>query len=420
MKKRILFLLLALLMLLSACAGPASPNGTAEANKPNVELTVMGDSNPMPGFDAQNKYGYWPRSSFQETDTAFIGTVTSNPYLRYYDKKTGISGFLCADPSCTHDSVSCGAKTSHGASLCWYNGQRWWISDNRENGSPDRYLCRSDLSGMNQEKIKRIAYGDIIAAYGSEQFAIHRGNLFLRGSANVVLQTKPAMRYSLLASPLDSTEEFVVLFDQTLEAPAQNSVRFVGTKVYYTLIVSDRENKTYTITIQTYDLATKEYTTVYTESGIKEWLGEPWVTESGDIYLGGLDTEGENGFIGYLWHLENGKREEVVCWEGEGEKYFRPDVLDGMAVNITIEDGYRGYDIRDFSGNVICQGDRLFPDEIPGIEGNPHEYSYNVVGGDREKLILQLAKANLKHIVMLDVQNGMQPTVLWSSDTRNR
>ncbi len=412
MKKRICFLALALCLLFCACAKPATPAD------PGVTLNVMGDDAPMPGFDAQNKYAYWTKSSFQETDTAFVGNLIMYPYLCYYDKETGISDYLCADPSCTHDTVSCGARSSFIPGVFWYNGQRWWISGNRENDSLDGYLYRSDLSGLNQEKIKRIDWANIIEYCNPYQYAIHRGNLFLRGVRNVVVGTDTATRYTLLASPLDGTEEFVTLFDQTLDASAENSVRFVGTKVYYTLIVTDRESKTGTITIQTYDVATKEYATVYTESGVKEWLGEPWVTETGEIYLGGLDLEGRYGFTGYLWHLENGKREEIVCWEGEGEKYFRPDVLDGMAVNITIEDGYRGYDIRDFSGNVICQGDRLFPDEIPGFEGNPHEYSYNVVGGDQEKLILTLSKSGLKYAVLLDIRNGMQPTILWSADQR--
>ncbi len=415
--KKILLLALALLLLFSGCAAPVGSTtvnsttgsqvpatGYTTENPGNVRLNSMGTMEPMPGYDAQNKYAYMAVSSFLETDTFYIGTTNSSSYLRYYDKVTGISDYLCADPACTHDSRDCSAHVSNGASAFYYDSQRWWIS----NEGQQRALLRSDISGLNQVTVKNISWEDIILTYHPQQYAIHRGNLFFLGYNSEVNGANIIGRYTLLASPLDGTEEFVTLFDTTTNSGFNHYVSFVGTKVYYSMITFSQDSVS-GLEIVTYDLATGTYETVYKESDIPAHLGQPWVTEQGEIYVPGSDDT-----AGYIWKLENGQRTVVTTFEGG---VSLPYALDGVCVSVTRTDGIRSVDVRDFSGAILYQG-LLFPEEVPGVLDDPNQAGYSFVGGDQEKLILNLmgySESLADYILSLDIKDGMKATLLWSS-----
>ncbi len=432
MKKRILFFSLALCLLLSACASPAVPgtttadpgttgtetSGTSSSTTSppsNVKLNTMGTMEPMPGFDAQNKYAYMAISGFQETDTFFFGN--NDHTLYYYDKVTGISDVLCADPACMHSDKTCGAWTAMGASVFWYNGQRWWVAAKEDGSEDDRdyYLYRSDLSGLNQEKIKRIDFTDITLVYQPQQYAIHRGNLFALGK-NDTLDGAQTKRYcTLLASPLDGTGEFAVLFESKSDGSANNYVRFAGTKVYYTLKTTAEIGGPSDFTITTYDLATGEYETVLEELQTTEYLTEPWVTEAGEIYLSSWDGE-----TAYLWKVADGKRVLAASW---AEDQYPPEVLDGIATNFRMIDGDWHLVIHDYTGNLLYEG-KMLPAGLPGANEDPTVTTFSVVGGDQETLVLiveeQPKGQRIEYTVMLDVQNGMKTTVLWSVTTERR
>ncbi len=436
MKKKMFILLVALMLLLSACAAPVTPIGTSTGtntttgtnngsttgtttgsqvpatgyttgNPGNVQLNSMGTMDPMPGFDAQNKYASMAVSSFLETDTFYIGSTLDSEFLRYYDKVTGISDYLCTDPACTHDSKDCGANVSYGAAAFYYDNQRWWIGSD----GVQTALLRSDISGLNQVTVKPISSDKIILPYQPQQYAIHRGNLFFLGCSDVVKGAEIFQRYTLMASPLDGTEEFVTLFETVTTTPFNHFVSFVGTKVYYVMLtVPNPVEMARDLEIVTYDLATGAYETVYKESGIPAYIAQPWVTEQGEIYVPGLDDN-----AGYIWKLENNQRTLVTTFEDASSLPF---TVDNVCVSVTRTDGIRSIDVRDFSGATLYQG-LLFPEEIPGVLSDPNQAGYSFVGGDREKLILNLMvytdDGQEGYIIALDIQNGMKATLLWSS-----
>ena len=103
-----ILLALVVCLLLTAC----TPGGPGKDTQGSTEVTqgfFDGDA-PMPGYDADNRYMLWEGISFQETENYFFGTVLGGEYIHYYDMQTGISGLLCPDPACTHDSGDCFAK----------------------------------------------------------------------------------------------------------------------------------------------------------------------------------------------------------------------------------------------------------------------------------------------------------------------
>ncbi len=401
MKKRLLVYVLSLLLLLTGCGGSSEQE--------------FGDDRPMPGFDAQNKYfltgGMF---AFQETDTFFCGGGSMVRYLRYYDKASGISGVLCWDPSCGHDTTSCTAYVGGiGGSLSWYDGALYWVSPG-ENGDRDDYLWRDDLSGAGREKIKRISFEDIALVYQPQQYMIHRGKLYILGRAHTVTESGEGLRITLLSAPLDEYEEFTVLYDQVFVLGSYPTVRFVGNSIYFSMVVFYEDTFLEDVTITRIDITTGNAEVIYEETGIPEVVGELYVTEQGEMYL---PLEGRNGG-GSVWKLENGKRTEITSWEGDGP-YVK--LMDGIAANFTAEyrengDRIRYVDIKNYSGETIYSGE-LFPDGIPEFPTAPDNFSFTVVGGDAEKIIFYLSDfidgVFTVYTVKVDL-NNMKPTILWS------
>ncbi len=399
MRKMLALYFLVACLLLGGCQTPNNPGGSGYPNTT--------DAAAKPGFDAQNKYMLIHDYNFNETDEFYCGSMGNFAY--YYDKASGLSGPLCADPACTHDSGACGAYIGQVASLDCYDGKRYWVAQNGRDFS----LYRSDLAGTNQEKLKSLDWNKIILTYQPQWFAIHRNRLYALGRAQTVEGTEAGLRMTLLSMSLDESQEVAVLYDKTFGKGVWPTVRFVEDSIYFSMF-SYSEGSPQSISITKFGIEDGSAETVYEEMGFTGNRGSIWVTDQGEVYLSGTESD-----RAYLWKLEDGKREEIACWVGEN--LFTPDVADGIAFTDSRKDGIRLIDVVDFSGKTIYSG-KMFPKEIPGVAGDPNKYSYAVIGGDREKIILAIegspgsASEGTEYTLLLDLQNNLKPTVLWSSE----
>lgn len=393
---RSISILLLVMLLFTGCGNVA---GDVETTNP--EPIVSG---PMPGFDTQNKYAIFNAVSFQETDTFFCGSSLTGDQLYYYDKETGISGILCADPVCSHDSSSCGAFVKSGATMFLYDGLRYWITDDTADGT-DYILWQGDISGANQKKIKTISFENIILQYQPQQYAIHRGNLYFWGTADTVSGVSAGIRLTLMRAALDSSEEFTALFDQTYDANVNATVRYVGNAAYL-LVQIWTEVGSVDLTIYKIDLNSGETETIYEALGGTS-CGGFWVTEQEEVYLLNLFS---------VCKVENGTLVSVATFEHTDDV---ANLMDGIAVSTYLEDNLRCIEIIDFAGNTLYDGP-MFTADIPGFDGDPNQYrtySMLIVGGDADKLIIGLAKLENNSIeyysILLDLNNDLTPTLLW-------
>lgn len=412
--KKIITVMIAFVLFLSGCT-----HGTTDP--------INGDDTIQfaPEKNAQNKYlmGY---TNFQEADGFFLGTAEVNGYLLYYDKASGISGVLCADPSCAHDGKECGGNMGGNLSLSYYDGKLYWVGSE---GSElqKRYLWQSDLSGMNRKKIMEIPWEDIIMPYQPQRYVIHQGKLYIMGSASVVDGTQTGKRKSLLSIPLTGDEGFTTVYDDVLPNAVDNErYIFVDGFIYIYMSSFNEESSTKNLTVTKVDIAKNTSEVVYQENDTTDILGNIWVTENHEIYLtGSTDKEA------YLWKLENGVKTEITSWSGE--RISTPDVMDGIVLCLSYDNDIRWADIRDLTGKTIYSG-KLFPDVIPELEHDPNDissvvgrgstYSTGLIGGDAEKLIYHLSgeegsKLNRKFVdytILLDLTDNMKATILWSSE----
>lgn len=419
MKKEFFAVVVAIVLLLSGC----------QNNTPSVTNTTDADD-PIqfaPEKNAQNKYlgGF---INFQEAEGFFLGSMDMNGYLLYYDKASGISGVLCADPSCAHDSYECGGKMSGDLSLSYYDGKLYWVGQEGSAFMKD-YLWQSDFSGMNRKKIMEIPRDEIIMPYQPQRYVIHQGKLYIMGSASVVDGTQTGKRKSLLSIPLTGDEGFTTVYDEVLPNAVDNErYIFVDGFIYISMYSFDEENSTKNLTVTKVDIAKNTSEVVYQENDVTDILGNIWVTENHEIYLtGSTKTETE----AYLWKLENGEKIEITSWSGE--RISTPDVIDGIVLCLSYDKDIRWADIRDLTGKTIYSG-KLFPDVIPELEHDPNDipsevgldnsYSIGLIGGDAEKLIFELSgeegsKLDCKivdYTILLDLKDNMKATILWSSE----
>lgn len=407
---------LAICLILTACTGESKPTQTNATNttnpvtstQPDFGVTNADDLKPMPGFDAQNKYLLTTFIGFQETDSFFCGTNSNGHYLQYYDKPSGISGALCADPACTHDTTDCGAYIETDASLSYYDGKIYWLTKDAEGGNAF-VLLQSDISGMNRKEVTRLDYLDVILKYQPQQFAIHRGKLYIMGMANAVVGTTVGHRITLLSTPLDGSGEVTVHYEELFANGAWPSMRFVGNYVYFSVPYRE-EGQIFGWTIIRYNQRTGQSEVIYQESGLAQNPGDVWVTEQGEVYISAADAD-----YAYVYQLEEGQRVEVFSWEEKG--YNVPSLLDGIALITGRTDGICYIKINSLDGTAIYDG-MLFPQGVPEMEGDPNmDYGRGLIGGDANKIILDMTgmKVHGDYTLMLDLNNNLMPTILWSN-----
>ena len=404
-----ILLALVVCLMLTACT-PEGPGNSTQSGTEGTQGFFDGDA-PMPGYDADNRYLFWPGISFQETEDYFFGTVLGGEYLHYYDMQTGISGLLCPDPACTHDSGACPARMGIGASVSYYNGKLYWVGKDPAGGGNDEYLWRSDITGTNREKLKTISFQDTILVYQPQQYYIHRGNLYFLGRAGFVDGTETGDRITLMTAPLEGNDAFTMLYDKTFYVGVDATVRFVGNKVHFA-VQSGTPDSPKDMTITCYDRTDGTSQVLFEQTGMEEVPGDMWVTEAGEIYV---PAQVEN--VAKVLKLEDGALIEVLSQEWES--LSAPTILDGIVEFDGQKGDTRWVRILTSSGETVYEG-ALFPEAIPGIEEDPNTLSLAIVGGDREKLILYLSSYTeagiIDYIVMLDLTDNLKPTVLWSEE----
>lgn len=399
--KKIITVMIAFVLFLSGCT-----HGTTDPI--NVDDPII----YAPEKNAQNKYlgGF---TNFQEADGFFLGTAEVNGYLLYYDKASGISGVLCADPSCVHDGKECGGNIGGVLSLSYYDGKLYWVGPEGSAFMKD-YLWQSDLSGMNRKKIMEIPRDEIIIPYQPQRYVIHQGKLYIMGSASVVDGTQTGKRKSLLSIPLTGDEGFTTVYDKVLpNAIDDERYIFVDGFIYIYMSSFYEESSTKNLTVTKVDIAKNTSEVVYQENDVTDILGNIWVTEDHELYLSGSTDE-----KAYLWKIENGSKKEITFWPVDEVNV--PDVMDGIVMFMTRdENNIRYVDIRNFSGETIYKG-KLFPSAISGLEKVPNTYSSAVVGGDTEKIIINLIefadKTMVNYTILIDLKDNMKATILWSSE----
>ena len=89
---------------------------------------------------------------------------------------------------------------------------------------------------------------------------------------------------------------------------------------------------------------------------------------------------------------------------------------------LTVKDGYVAlydretahWEITDTPLSSLPPDDQaLLPQGIPGVEMGSDLWGLMIVGGDEDKLIVNLSLPSEEYTLMLDLNHELEPTVLW-------
>ena len=402
MKYAVLTLLMALL--LAGCGEKPLQTQTdppASAQSPVIQTDLP---------SADNRFALVGGFSLVETDDYFCGNLMADSFLRYFDKDSGISGILCADPSCTHDSPSCGAYAKPGSLLAIRDGKRYAIAEDPDKPGADFYLWESDLSGNNRKRGKQISFEDVILPYQPQQYALHQGRLYFLGQAGVVLDGKSGYRVSLLSTSVDGSDDFLVLYDESVTTGIQPTVRY-GKDAIYLSVVTFEDTGLFHVKILKLDPGTGASETVYAESDMTEAPGSIWVTDDGTVCLPAANDDHS-----VVWDVTDGTKKEIFV--RENAHAVIPELSENLILMMGNTENGRQAEVLDLDGNSLYRG-ALFPEPIPGLSGDPNSAGLGFLGGDSEKLVFSLMQMTDSDfwdaVVLLDLQNNLAPTVLWSS-----
>ena len=400
MRKKVSVLVLSICILLSACGTTGSNFGDSRTNTDQRE----------------DRYPIY--NGIYEVDNFFFGGDPSGGFLYYYDKTTGFSDFLCADPSCEHNSRNCGAYVDRTGLAAFYNGKRYWATFRTDDGDAAGMLTfwSGDMDGSNRKQIKKIP-GESLGQYVPQTSIIFDNKIYMLGIVNFVDDTLIGNRITVLRTSLDGDKSVEKLFEENYTLNVQARMALVDDSVYVAIQTWTNDG-VYSIKIEKINIDTLEQETVYEENDIPEPAGVPWITGAGAIYIPGLDK---------MWRIEQEKRVQVASFtSGIGPA----EVYDGIVLQIYISNGERYADILDFSGERIYRG-KLFPKDVDGITGDLNTvngYGLTVFGGDREKVIVSIKQFqsrgeaengeidnNPTYFLMLDLKDNMKPTLLWTA-----
>lgn len=308
-----------------------------------------------------------------------------------------------------------GRTSNGGTSVSVYDGKLYWVGEQLEGHKT--ILYRSDLSGANREEVLQLDWQKVILTHQPQRYVIHRGYLYMLGESSEVDGEEAQYSVSLLAVPLEGGQEPAVLYEQKVNTYYEVTYRFVGNSVYLEMVTKGGD--TWNIIISRYDTQEKTWEQLYEEKNSSVHIGRMWVTEQGEIYLPGI---GDNQ--AYIWRLEGGSRKQTASWETAAADM--PDLLDGIAAQFTVREEVSWLDVVSYTGEHLYSG-VLFPNPVPGLKKDPgaasgdptKEYSMVFIGGDREKLIVNLLDllGGENSTVLLDLTDNLKPTVLWSDES---
>lgn len=148
MKRKIVAMILALMLLLLACCG--SPEEPARTDAP-VRYDWMAGESPVPdlrlGIQSQGISTLCNGIEVTESGVYCLYDGTSSiKYLMYSDHGSDTFVKVCGRPDCTHTDNTCNAAFSGGTNVCYYEGHLYIAS---QNASASK-VYRVDLDGGNR------------------------------------------------------------------------------------------------------------------------------------------------------------------------------------------------------------------------------------------------------------------------------
>ena len=409
--KRIITLLLALALVMSLLT-------SCELMVPGQTETPVYDSR----LDSDPNFVHGDFDTICATeDTVYFAYALDGkigvPYMEiihFLDKATGIVSPLCGKPECLHNDSTCNAYTTNCYALSVYDGRLYWM-EKPMTYSPPPGIYSAALDGTDRRMIwefEREMVPSGLAAKG----IFHQGWFFLFGDYQKVENGEPNRNLYMVAWPLNSEGESIVILDEPIGLSALRlSVQGYGDKVYIIAL-----NETTGVSqIFRWSLETWEQETVY-DGGFPYDGAYGFVMDGESIVAAGYKLVDDTAeFIGDAYSVgicrydfgsgEWGERIPLETRVARRDRLIWPGITEDMLVMAGDTDDGLSVFLMDLEGNVLL--DQTYP--CDWLEGRHTGFQY--CGRDETNVYLySIGYSNALFAVALD---GSGARILWDSDT---
>lgn len=367
-KTAALILLLCMLIQLAACS-----TGGSDTPSPSPDQTSAVSRDPYEDFNnhfmANRTNG--DKVCWAETeDYVFFGQ-------KYYDKKTGDSGFYCSKPECMHTDSHCEAMDWV---LGTYNGKIYSLG-NEGHG----------YGRVNKQNIDRTEKVGLHIITEEEQglYHFHRGKIYSFYHECTVDNANPRSEFRLTVIDPDNDESHTVFYSNEYYANAAGWLFILDNKVYLLLdyrAPEDAEEYPGKIVweLWAYNIDTDEMKLEVVDPDMFGRLRGSWITKEGEIYA----------MVGNqcLVKLTDGKFVKQLVVEGVEEMGGATQISDGVIIT-GICDYFEKepkvlFRIQNFEGKIIAEDYLPFAYEDLLTEGWK-VVQYNPVWADETCLWVQ-------------------------------
>ena len=330
----------------------------------------------------------------ETADTIYLGS--SDQYIKYVDKATGIGGVLCGKPECGHDGKDCNAWVYGGVKCLFVEGGRlYWIGEHYPREIRQPYsLFSTALDGTDRREL-RIPYElDFNGAMNSLMY-VENGHLYVSIIRQSIEDGSEVLYQKIEALDLKGDTGQKTVLDERVEIGSSGvSMQFYDGWLYFMTCEGPRETGTYRIRIRRYNAATGEPETLYDEPDSVGMgaLKDIWVDDQGVLFMAYDDDTGKMGI--YRYGFADGHLEPVCDTGVTGT--FRGGIADGIISGFTFQEnnGISSFHvvIKDFDGQELLDetygfdlaetGRALMDDAYGAGTWKTEDMHWNYVSGD--------------------------------------
>lgn len=190
--------------------------------------------------EADRGFLYSSETGFCESpDAYYYIPFDGGNMIHFIDKKSGVSGPLCAKLECTHDNEDCNASAPMCSGLSFYEGKLWWVGK-KTFDSDSWAIFRSNPDGTDRKTVREIdgfSYrrSGTPDSYGCITAAFHKGYLYLSYASCVVEDGVPCAYLAVTKTSLSNNDETEAILYERVETSSNPTIGLipVDDKIYY-------------------------------------------------------------------------------------------------------------------------------------------------------------------------------------------
>ena len=313
-----------------------------------------------------------------ESEDAYYFQLTSDSFIRYYDKVSDITGVLCARPECMHTTSNCNAYANVSRGLMWYDNKLYWAQNSKDNTNIELLCMNPD--GTNRQLVQSLAINP--NSYNC-MVRLHRGYIYVGTIENTSKNGQAVSIFSLYREELGSpTQEPPLICQLTFNnSSIDYHYQILNNHLYLALSHSIFEDSTVQthVTLYSYDITNDAFQELG-ETVYSDWMLSDFYVHNNTPYI----TVYQNNNVLRVERFSFDITRFETAFQLEVDHAIYPSLGDGVVVGYAIVDNLPWYIITDYSGQILRQG------ELPVFEKSSDFLTLSIMGANETRILMTL------------------------------